>query len=411
MILPSREESIFNKRARAGDAMPEQRSLSLDEVAATLKTGVTTLNVWRKRYGRWMPDPVDREGRLFPDKILDLFRLISRCTQVGMDPQDIERVLGAPGASQHHGPETHSEPTHAMIDALKETVAGLTVQQQRIAEAQERRALAEERKAFAMESQAEAELIKAHALKDITRILQDMSVKDPVSALMDRVRSMPGPAPTELDDFTSDHGYAPEQLENLSDISDLSDYVDQPGEALPPDSLPVDSVDLPRIEPDEPLLSDVNVDDLSLLIEDEEQRSETTEPVDDLSLLLEADDAVDRSDIDDLSQLIDEEPRTVASEEKPEPDRSVDNLSLLLDEDEPSKATPQPVRPSAPVDEQYKSTILKRIIQMKQKDHLSVEDVTRRFNEEGVKTLSGKGSWDSKTIQGIYRYIDSVQGG
>ncbi|GAB6096655.1 hypothetical protein JCM14469_29080 [Desulfatiferula olefinivorans] len=395
--------------------MPEERSLSLDELAATLKTGVTTLNVWRKRYGAWLPDPVDREGRRFPERILDLFRMILRCTQVGMDSREIERVLDAREGSPRPVSDHGTASSQAIIDAFKETVAGLTVQQQRIADAQERRASAEERKAFAMESQAEAELIKANALKDMVRLLQDMPERDPVAALMDKVRSMPAPAPMELEDFTADHGYAPEQLEDLPEISELSDFDALPAEEPLSDALagafePASAAAV--LEPEAP--PPMDVDDLSVLIDDDlEQPTGSAADVDDLAQLLEPGDVPDRSDIDDLSRLLDDEQpvESLRAAGETAPEGTVDDLSLLLEADDQPRTEEPPARRSSPVDENYKSAILKRIIRMKQTEHLTVEDVTRRFNDEGVKTLSGKGVWDTKTIQGIYRYIDSVQGG
>lgn len=390
--------------------MPDQLAVSLDEVANRLKTGVTTLNVWRKRYQRWMPEALDGQGRLFPATIVDLFRLIDQCVHVGMDADDIERVLETKTVTSPPDQGQGGREALAVIDAFKETIAGLSVHQQRIADAQERRATAEERKAFALESQAEAELVKANALRDMVTLFQDMTVKDSVMALMDKVKNMPGPTPINLDDYTLDRGYSPEQLEDLPEIEDIMPL--EPSEALQDPTPGFESEAEPIAQPSDDLVYDV--DDLSLLLADDSPASVGHDSVDDLSALLDPEELMGSDDIDDLSLLLDEgEVPTTSAPQAVGHDAPIDNLSQLIEPDDrpPNQGVPKEPRRTDGLDESYKAKILKRIIAMKQKDNLSVEEVTRRFNDEGVKTLSGKGLWDTKTIQGIYAYIDSVQAG
>ena len=147
------------------------------------------------------------------------------------------------------------------------------------------------------------------------------------------------------------------------------------------------------------------MDDLSLLLEESDG---PPLDMDDLSLLLEPEDRGVLSapeDMDDLSLLLEE------SDKAPQ---DMDDLSLLIDEEPQAAPKPPPAPPEKPVassgastEEDYKSTVLKKIIQMKRKENLSVEETTRRLNDEGFRTLSGKGQWDVRTIQGIYKYIDS----
>lgn len=409
--------------------MPDHRSLSLIDVADKLKIGETTLNLWRKRYKKWMPMSVDGEDRLFPEAIMDVFRFISKCIHAGMEPHEIECVLdsrtGLSRPEKVDDSQANKKPdkTQAILTALTETVSGMVGHQQRIADAQERRALAEERKAYAMESQAEAELLKANALRDMVTYFQGMTVNDPVSALMDKVKNMPVPSHAELEDFTGDLGYASDQFEDIPELTDLAEPESSEPEMLEPESeLVADLEKIADIEPvdgdirdlvsEEPLESfvDDDVDDLSLLI-DEDAVTTSGEIVDDLSLLLEDGDDLAGEDMDDLSLLLETDDKVAPSSGKKDDVAPMDDLSALIEPEDLPKAPVKGSTQPAKVDETYKSKILKRIIQMKQQEKLSVEETTQRFNNEGVKTLSGKGQWDNKTIQGIYKYIDSVQGG
>lgn len=415
--------------------MSHHRSLRLEELAELLKIGEKTLNVWRHRYGRWIPQTGDGQHESYPEESVDIFRLISKCTHAGMEPEDIERVLSAKAQAQDtkvppekDGPQRVISPDlSALADRLQGFFADIAKNQNRIADAQERRASAEERKAYALESRAEAELIKANALKDVAACLKDLTAKDAVSSLMEKVKSIHAPSPAELGDFLIGSDMPPEVLENLPELeeeailgyADEKDFRDQ----QTPDEEEVSAADIDM----EPALRDV--DDLSLLIDDEiaesrgpKAKDDAPVDVDDLSMLLDPEDlkhvfppALEEvQDIDDLSLLIDDEPAAPSVSAKARATvKDVDDLSKLIDPDDmpppaakPKKTVPEPAPENK---EDYKSKILKRIIQMKQKDHLSVEETTRRFNEEGVKTLSGKGAWDQKTIQGIYKYIDSVQ--
>ncbi|MCP4113962.1 MAG: hypothetical protein GY737_00905 [Desulfobacteraceae bacterium] len=124
------------------------------------------------------------------------------------------------------------------------------------------------------------------------------------------------------------------------------------------------------------------MDDLSLLV------AEESAPMDDLSLLV----AEESAPMDDLSLLVAEEPVPM------------DDLSQLVAE-EPG------IRPTVTPDEnfeQYKSEIINIIIRLKN-EGLSVEETTRRFNNEGILNLKGKSQWSSKAIAQIYKFIEAVK--
>lgn len=413
--------------------MSDSNVLTLKDIAHRLHIGESTLNVWRNRYREWMPKPQDGAAGLYPASVLEVFRLIAKCTQAGFENQEIERILqsmyGHKSETEYKESQesqgnvnTHEEKTKTndeglkdVLFSLKEMMSGMMSQQARIAEAQERRAAAQERMAFAMESQAENELVKTGVMRELVTVIQDMSVKNSVNSLMEHVKNMPCPSPAELEDFSSNMGFDMDNLEELSEFGEeksepisIPDF-DETAGAFHEEIDDIPDLEEPEDYPDLPVIDDIpdDMDDLTLLLEPGDTMS--VEDMDDLSALLEPEDTHIAQDMDDLSLLLEE------SDNVPQ---DMDDLSQLIDDEPepakmeaPSPRVPEPeqkpVKAAAPGDENYKSMILKRIIQMKQKEKLSVEDVTRRFNEEGVKTLSGKDMWDVKTIQGIYKYIDS----
>jgi len=426
--------------------MSDSNSLTLKDIAHRLHIGESTLNVWRNRYREWMPEALEHAPGMYPASVLDVFRLISKCTQAGFENQEIERILqsmqGNPSETAHEKIKTQSnnatsvEKTENIDDGLKDVLvslkdlmSGMVSQQARIAEAQERRAAAQERMAFAMESQAENELVKTGVMRELVTVIQDMSVKGSVNSLMEHVKNMPCPSPAELEDFSHDLGFDMDNLEELSEFGE-----DKPSDVIIPDfdetsgAFLDENDDIPELQleetyPDQVEMDTIpgDLDDLSLLLEPSD--AVATEEMDDLSALLEPEDTQITLEMDDLSALLEPGDTQVVQEmddlsllleESDSTPQDMDDLSQLIDDEpEPVQATKppeqekQPAPAAPPGDENYKSMILKRIIQMKKKDKLSVEEVVQRFNAEGVKTLSGKDLWDIRTIQGIYKYIDS----
>ena len=409
--------------------MSDSYALTLKEIAHRLHIGESTLNVWRNRYREWIPETLADDPGCYPEQVLDVFRLIARCTHAGFENDEIRKVLESmSGEKKEKKPDPRKSPeggerdTDGLTDvlsSLKQLMTGMVTQQERIAEAQERRAAAQERMAYAMESRAENELIKTSVMRELVTAIQDLSVKGSVNSLIEHVKNMPGPSPAELEDFSQDPGFDMDDLEELSEIGE-----DREQDVIIPDfdetagvshDRSVDWAEAPR---------DVMEDDFPELPVEEEAMVE----MDDLSLLLDPEDTVSMDDMDDLSALLDPEDRISEPEDMDdlslllEPSDTLsmddmDDLSKLIDDELPlpepvSAAAPPPVekpkaRAEAPAEEDYKSKILKRIIQMKQKEGLSVEETAQRLNDEGLKTLSGKDHWDVRTIQGIYKYIDS----
>lgn len=197
---------------------------------------------------------------------------------------------------------------------------------------------------------------------------------------------------------------------------------------LPPQP-PDDMDDLSLLIDDATTLSVDDSDDLSLLVGDAAKTP--PDDMDDLSLLIDGiqgETTVAPDDMDDLALLIGDAPTgppgdmddlsLLLEDAGSKPDADMDDLSLLIGntgEETPAK-TDVPSAPDATVTQEkekvpsaaeHKSMVLSKIIKLKEQEKLSVDETAKRLNDEGVKTLSGKGQWDTKTIAGIFKYIDS----
>lgn len=218
---------------------------------------------------------------------------------------------------------------------------------------------------------------------------------------------------------------------------DLSDDLSAPPEPVKMDDLSMLIDDLSvNSDPVQPAPAPADMDDLSLLVDMENAgRSPSHEPapadtMDDLSLLIDdrQDTPAGRSrpplpaDMDDLSRLIDPPDKDAPRDKDAGPaDTGMDDLSLLIDQDrsgdQPEKSPEEEKidRPSLKPDitpqdnlQEYKKVVMNIIIQLKN-DGYSVEETTRRFNEDGIITLSGKDRWTEKAISQIYTFIDAAR--
>ena len=434
--------------------MSQETFLTDTDMADQLNVGESTLKLWRKRYTKW----ITGESQ-YPKAVFETLHLIADCTASGMNPSEIEEILTQ--NKENKDEKAISPVQKATIEnenintgSIDSILLMILEQQKIIASASERRAAAEERKAYALESRAEAEQLKANVFQGILSTLKDSSVQNTVSTLMDKIQRMNGPSPENFQAFPTDidtsmpkgfedlpeltetidnspdtETFTPTDTHDVSepepvadiipkddtvpgnteplaiapatpivedpieDMDDLSLLIDAPPEACLPEVDPVDMDDLSLLIDTATANTDEDIDDLSLLIDISESTPESPpDDMDDLSLLIDS--PVD-VDIDDLSLLLSEEPQ------------GIDDLSELIDSPPAETTKKQEAPPENASD--YKSQVLSRIIKMKEKEGLSVEETTKIFNDEGLKTLSGKGEWDTATITGIYKYIDSVR--
>lgn len=411
--------------------MSREITLSVSDIAKELNAGKATIKFLLKRFEQWLPFKLIDGLPLYPHTTLKKIILIQENLETGSLLSAIEEKLDSLSnldTSDFNSSDLLdtfvSSPQNGDIRLsndglilLKSLVNDIGEQQKRVAIAHEKRADAEERKAIAIEKRAGAEEKKAKAMNNIANALQEMNRlrgNDPETIQIAHEAA----TAIAIDEDTNFQ----ENKKNLQDknedvqVDDLSLLIQEEQKAEPID------YDLPQL------------DDLSLLIDsqpeitDKKEKNKTQGPadqiaeLDDLSKLIDEPDESLRQDdeeMDDLSQLINE-----PSGRDQQPDQELDDLSSLIESDSPqiddlSKLIDSDLEPVNDTSEikveitpeedlgKYKAAIMKIIIGLKT-DGMDVEETTNRLNKNRIKTLSGKPEWTQKAISQIYKFIESA---
>lgn len=355
-------------------------------------------------------------------------------------------------------------PTPALL-------ARLVIQQRRLADAQERKAIALERRLTIEEEKARTLADLLATLKNSGLPLAPWPASGtPPLAQPTPEPAPPVPTATDPPAETPPVAFAPpsdappaeEPLDHPSapvgeppsedPLDDLHALLDEPTTPEPLDNL---SALLPEPPAEEPL------DDLWRLVgDDTSQAADTGDNLwdlvdtpagkadqDDLWALVDDAKGPARNEAqDDLWKLVDQPPSPQqgkkpmsdtglddlwASTEPPAAPppkaaqqtaapQETDNLWKLVDaEPAPAVQRPDVVRPAPPQRKKaaplyptepaaYKDYILKEIIGMKRREGLSAAQVAGRLNNEEKPTFSGKGAWEARTIEGIFRIIEKA---
>ena len=333
--------------------MTQANTLSIDDLIKELDVGRATVKFILKRFSQWLPfDRINGDHLYSPVSIPVMFK-IRDLLDAGTLPSQIEEIIEkdptdhAPADSNpmeslqtpQEGDIRMSKDALGFIQDLFQDIKG---HQSRIASAHEKRAEAEERKAVAIEKRAEAEEKKAAAMNNIATALQEMTRQKAVDSETMAIAGQAAHALTMNDadiqeDLveTSDTNGAmeladlePAELEigdwEEPDDLDLEDVFDHPDQVEPIDLDDIVSDDLepPYPQSSEELLTeeDLNLDDLSLLME---EQGGASDELDDLSTLLDTvSDSEAETDSCDLTHLLEEDISL------PE----LDDLSTLVDE-------------------------------------------------------------------------------
>lgn len=362
--------------------------LTEQQIAQELAQDRTILKFILSRFPDRLSAEIHENRKVYDRKLLPLFIFINEKLNSGMTPTEINDAIDG-RFNKKDGSSPPPSGNTAGTGTMEELFRQLSQDREKLAKAQEKRTEVEERKAAAMEKRAEAEKQKAEAMNHIAMALQGMR---------DQARGPEQPA--ELAEKTAAAVTSSEEAQEPDDLLSLIDEIPEEPEGkeeTPAEQQDTDDLsDLIRdLEPgesaDSPLDED-DVNDLADLLDEEPREAETPEKtaLDDLSMLIDrADEAAFRTD--DLSLLIEE--------------TELDDLSLLVEDEERNSLTPD-ISPDEDF-EAYKQAIINIVIELKQQG-LTPEDTCERFNKEGVRTLSGKSRWSVKTINGIYRFIDSA---
>lgn len=468
--------------------MTREELLSVSDIAEELNMGKATVKFLLKRFEKWLPyDSIDGKP-FYPAKTVRTLFTIQEGLNAGLLPSKVEDSLETLRSSQPEDVLTlnpsRKEDIRLSNDGLfllKSLFHEIGDKQERIAAAHEKRAVVEERKAIAIEKRAEAEVKKADAMNNIAAALQEMNklrAGDPsvqqiahqtatviaageadqqdtlietddisntiqnsdvfdemdtdLSSLLDEdnlveefsvVDELSDTSEQELDDTDSLSDFH----EDLQ-IDDLSSLIEKETQKTEDSSIELDDLSALLSDPEEK--TDVKMDDLSILLDKEPIKNIVEEPLDNLSMLIDTipeedeipkDTAPDQPEpMNDLKELID-------------PDEKLDDLSKLIDDSPPlddlaklidnqekvkeplSKKEEPEDTPAIKIDispeedlEKYKAAVMKIILELKTQG-LSAQETTDRLNKNNIKTMSGKPEWSQKAISQIYKFIASAQ--
>ena len=421
--------------------MADEKKFSVEEAAKELRTGVSTLLLWQHIYSEFLNSPGEEGEQILNREDIRLFTYISECTESGLTREEIRQALR--NRATGRGPlfprnafqKDDDEEILSLLDEENPTpalLAHLVIQQRRLATAEERKASAQERRLAIEEekSQTLSAILTALATTGLPAIHQQQPPPRPV----------PTPAP-EAEPEQSVEARPPEPLQAELPPTDPMDDLNALINDAPSTEEPLDDLWL-LVNQSDPEAADP-MDNLWDLVDSPEEK----EALDDLWLLVDkrAGETPGEEAMDNLWDLVDEAPP--APHKKPmsdtglddlwtdtdepdtptEPEAEMDNLWELVDVRPTEKAkkptrqkpaaakkgpTPPPAGktppgyPTDPAD--YKDYILKEIIGMKRREGLSSSQVADRLNAEARPTFSGKGTWGTRTIEGIFRIIEKA---
>ncbi|MCP3943182.1 MAG: hypothetical protein GY710_17070 [Desulfobacteraceae bacterium] len=352
------------------------------------------------------------------------------------------------------------------LSLIKSLFDDIAIQQNRVANAHEKRAQVEERKAIAIEKRAGAEEKKAMAMNNIATALQEMNhhrihdsqtremafqaaqvlaidetnqdidppefndieqldiaeefnLSDPHLDLLETSEiKMDDLADLIKDDISSEEpeGIEDQRLERKVELDDLTVLIDQ--NHTQPDSRtkPIDTLDIDDLSKllDDPAPPPENLDNLSTLVDTASTHTvlEAVPLLDNLSLLVD-DIAPPQTPLDNLSLLIKSpitQPQDLVEKDDlsllitPESLAPMDDLTVLISEPPSLKIE---IKPEENLKE-YKAAVMKIILGLKTKG-VSAKESTKRLNQDGIQTISGKSKWSEKAMSQIYNFIDSAK--
>lgn len=396
--------------------MTQGKSLSALDIAQELNVGKATIKFLLRRFKKWLPhEPSNGVPYYRPESIKMIIKILEYL-ETGMLPGDIDNHLGAlsnsdpdpgfyPSFTIPQDEDIHINKEGAIL--LKTLFSDLNNQQRRIAVAHEKRATAEERKAVAIEKRAQAEERKAEAMNNIANALQEMNrlrgggfesvsqnmVHHAAKALMideadPMLVEMEDDYDTSADSFEIQIETPETCFNDETEIDDLSLLIEN--EFQNPEAPPDNLDDLSVLIETEVQSTDIEIDDLSALIDTVPLESNTHEDMDDLSELI----SLAEVPLDDLSMLIEpiqDPPPRLSQEENSKKIRPI-NMDISPDDGI----------------EKYKAAIMKVILELKT-DGLSAEETTLLLNKNKIRTLSGKPEWSQKAISQIYKFMSAVK--
>ncbi len=331
--------------------MTREKPLSIMEITQELNLGIATIKFILKRFSPWLPFERANGLQNYSPKLIPLLIKIKESLEAGMLPSEIDQELKT---SKQANSDTMTDkyfmenPNENWVSKdglslIKSLFDDIAVHQNRVATAHEKRAEAEERKASAIEKRAEAEEKKAMAMNNIANALQEMN-QHRINDSQTREVALQAAQVLAVDETKQDT--SPE----LNDPGQQDTVFNSPPSFDLLEASEIDMDDLSDLIEDDMLLDDplvdvqnisgiIKTDDLYALIDQDkiqpadpspmaQKKKEEALQLDDLSKLLDPTPYQEphQDDIDDLSELID----TVSAQGPPA--RKLDDLSLLIDD-------------------------------------------------------------------------------
>lgn len=406
--------------------MNEEHSfLTQNQIAQELDQDKSILKFILNRFSDRLPAEIHENRKVYDRKLLPIFIFINEQLNNGMTPTEIDSAIDGRFSANN---SSAAQPTGPVPDSshMEELFKQFHEDREKLAQAQEKRTEVEERKAAAMEKRADAEKQKAEAMNHIATALQNMQNQARGSGNPAEIAEKTAAAVTSFEE-----AHEPDDLMSLIDeIPDEQEPEREPSVEKPEtDDLSALISDIETEQSSDSVLDEEEIDDLADLLDDEQPEAETPEKtgLDDLSMLIDqtddiTDDASARTDdlsllieeetsknpdmaLDDLSVLIQNEAEKEDSSGRSSARAETDDLSLLIEDEAPGSLQPD-ISPDEDF-EAYKQAIINIIIELKQQG-LTPEEACERLNNEGVRTLSGKPGWSVKTVSRIYKFIDSA---
>lgn len=385
--------------------MTQEKLLSISAIAQELSMGKGTLKFLLKNFKNQLsPQTIDGQLR-YPANTISLLFKIQQRLEMGELPSDIKEEIDS-------GDFNHSDPFRQVVEPLsqngdirlsndglkllKSLFHDIGEQQERIANAHEKRAVAEERKAVAIEKRAIAEEKKAQAMNNIATALQEMN----------RLRTVEDPAAQQIVHQAAE-AVGIDEKTDFDDELDITveDPLKDIEQDLLDDELPeLTDDDLPELDDEEDLIADetetIELDDLNSLIDTgatdlEAAVTDDVGPEDQDTVIQENPNDMEALDLDldDLSKLIEdqEEPDNDSQAQENVADSSeetgdveieseidLDDLSLLIDEAPKEDSSPSS---EAPLDAQENSIELDDLSKL-------IEPQDEGPNEQAAATAS-----------------------
>lgn len=378
--------------------MIQEKTLSIPDLARELDLGIATTKFILKRFSKRFPFENRGGDPYYSKKTIPLLIQIKEGLDSGLLPSEIDQELQNPiQPDSIQAMEDHFQRVPFEPPAIGMENEGFSLIRSFFTEFKE----VQQQMAFSLKS-------IATALEEMNKNLARNSTTRATPPGTDQAldEDEPDPLPLDPEDDLDEIIHMPDPSFDLLETSEIQmDDLNALIEEEPPPGKTMEEIRVDDIQ---------DMDDLSLLVD----RPQPDDPQADEMPRAE-DSGKDLGDMDNLSALLDPMPEQIPLAADPDLDdlsllvEEMDDLSLLVEEmDDLSTLIDQTpsLKPDITPEQDlagYKAAVMKTILQLKT-EGLTTGETTQQLNEHGVQTISGKPQWSEKAILQIYKFIDSA---